>query len=194
MIQSKKDLHYYLQQDRLALNKETRKPKVIAGEADLIWKYQIALRKCEYYTNCKPHSIRKYYFRYRLSRLGIKLGYSIPINVFDAGLSIAHAGTIIVNSHTKVGKNYRIQTGVTLGSTNGNNNSPIIGNNVFIGDGAKIIGQVHIADDISIAANAVVVKSELEPGITIGGIPAHKLSDNDSHKNLSPQLKLGRLK
>lgn len=50
---------------------------------------------------------------------------------------------------------------------------PIIGNNVDIGVGAKIIGPVRIADDIRIGANAVVVNSFDEPGITIVGVPAH---------------------
>lgn len=45
----------------------------------------------------------------------------------------------------------------------------------MIGAGAKIIGAVKIADNIKVAAGAVVVKSFTEPGITIGGIPAHKL-------------------
>ena len=53
---------------------------------------------------------------------------------------------------------------------------PIIGNNVEIGVGAKIIGGVTIADDIVIGAGAVVVDSFLEKGIIIGGVPARKLS------------------
>ena len=41
--------------------------------------------------------------------------------------------------------------------------------------GAKVLGGITIADDIKIGANAVVTKSFNEPGITIVGIPAHKL-------------------
>ena len=48
-----------------------------------------------------------------------------------------------------------------------------IGNNVDIGIGAKILGGIEIADNIKIGANAVVVKSELEKGKTLVGIPAH---------------------
>lgn len=52
---------------------------------------------------------------------------------------------------------------------------PVIGNNVMMGAGAKVIGNVTIADNIKIAAGAVVVNSFKEPGITIGGIPARRL-------------------
>ena len=52
---------------------------------------------------------------------------------------------------------------------------PVIGNNVMMGAGAKVIGNVTIADNIKIGAGAVVVTSFIEPGITIGGVPARKL-------------------
>ena len=44
-----------------------------------------------------------------------------------------------------------------------------------MGAGAKVIGNVTIADNIKIGAGAVVVTSFIEPGITIGGVPARKL-------------------
>ena len=49
----------------------------------------------------------------------------------------------------------------------------MIGNNVDIGVGAKIIGPVEIGDNIRIGANAVVVDSFNESGVTIVGVPAH---------------------
>ena len=66
--------------------------------------------------------------------------------------------------------------------------APQIGNNVFIGSGAKIIGDIRIADDVAIGAQALVVKSVLEGGITVGGIPAKKISNHDSHSNLLGDL------
>lgn len=50
--------------------------------------------------------------------------------------------------------------------------APVIGNNVEIGVGAKIIGDIYIADNIKIGAGAVVTKSFYEEGITLVGIPA----------------------
>ena len=84
--------------------------------------------------------------------------------------------------------NCRIHEGVTIGSTSGSKQAAIIGNNVFIGSGAKIIGAITIADDVAIGANAVVVKDILEPGTTWAGNPARKISDRNSHSNLAPKL------
>lgn len=124
----------------------------------------------------------------RYHKLSIKLGINIPPNVFGPGLSIAHYGTIVVNSNSRVGKNCRIQEGVNIGATNGKASAPQIGNNVFIGSGAKIIGKVTIADDVAIGAGCVVVKSITEKGITVAGVPAKKVSDHNSHSNLSRDL------
>lgn len=108
------------------------------------------------------------------------------------GLALAHPGTIVINGNAKIGKNCRIHEGVTIGATNGSGDSAIIGDNVFIGTGAKIIGKVSIADDVAIGANAVVVKSILEAGTTWAGIPAVKISEKNSHSNLSPLLNLSK--
>lgn len=65
----------------------------------------------------------------------------------------------------------------------GTEKAPKIGNNVFIGAGAKIYGDIIIADDTAIGANSLVNKSFTESGITIAGIPARKVSNKGS-KNL----------
>ncbi|MBR4033228.1 MAG: serine acetyltransferase, partial [Clostridia bacterium] len=122
--------------------------------------------------------------RITFKSLSMKLGFSIPAGVFAEGLSIAHYGTIVVSSQASVGKNCRIHEGVNIGATNGSSLAPRIGDNVFIASGAKIIGDVTIADDVCIGANAVVVRSITESGTTWGGVPAKKISDNDSHSNL----------
>ena len=54
----------------------------------------------------------------------------------------------------------------------------------YIAPGAKIIGGGKIADNVVIGANAVVLGDVIEPGITVGGIPARKLSDHDSSAHL----------
>ena len=55
-----------------------------------------------------------------------------------------------------------------------------IGDNVYIGPGVIITGEITIADNIAIGANSVVNKSFFEPGITIAGAPAKKVSDKGS--------------
>ena len=190
MITSKKDLNYYLLQDAIALRCSRKSPKLFGDE---IWKYQIILRKAEYYSNLfhnsKKHLLLHYiWYKFKLHKHSVKLGFTIPINAFGPGLSIAHYGTIVVSSAAKVGKNCRIHEGVNIGATNGSASAPQIGDNVFIGTGAKIIGDISIANDVAIGANAVVVKSITESGVTYGGVPAKKISSNNSHSNLAPRL------
>ena len=107
--------------------------------------------------------------------------YNSP-NVFGAGLSIAHQDAIVVHQGAKAGENCRIHQGVTIGSGRAvpGDMVPSIGNNVFIGPGAVILGAITIADGIAIGANSYVDKSFTEPDITIAGCPARKISDKST--------------
>ena len=188
MINSKKDYLDYLYQDKIALGKTYHKPHIIHDE---IWRFERLLRKAEYYKNCRNHGIAKLmsaWIQYRYYRLRLKYGVYIPLNVFGPGLSLAHLTSIVVNGNCQVGKNCRMQEGVTLGATNGSDKAPVLGDNIFLGSGAKVIGDVEIADDIAVGANAVVVKSVEQSGVSLGGCPARIISSNDSHSNLNPLL------
>ncbi len=188
MIQSREDYKYYLECDKIALGKNGKRPRIVGDE---IWVFERLMRKTEYYKNCHKTILGKIYsawLQYRYSRLRIKLGFTIPLNVFGPGLSIAHYGTIVINGNARIGKNCRIQECVNIGATNGSTEAPKIGDNVFIGSGARIIGDITVANDVAIGANAVVVKSVMEDGITVGGVPAKKISNNNSHSNLNKKL------
>ena len=188
MICSKKEYKEFISQDAKAHNR-TKLSASLLG--DFIWKFQILMRKLDYY-DCKRKSNFIYtpiylYYRYRYSNLGVKLGFSIPFNVFGKGLSIAHRGTIIISDKCKIGDNCRIHTCVNIG-VSGNSAAPQIGNNVYIGPGVKIVGDVTIADGVCLGAGAVVVKSITEENTTWGGVPAKKISNNSSHSMLSSRL------
>lgn len=191
MIKNKKELYEYLHQDAIASRRKSYKPKILG---DYEWKFQYLLRIREYESNCLKGWEKSImlpivlFHKWRFGRLRLLCGFSIPLNVFDAGLSIAHAGTIIISTSAIVGKNCRIQTGVTIGATNGSNEAAVVGDNCFLGEGCKLIGGIHIADDVCIGANAVVVKDITEAGTTWAGIPAKKISNNNSHSNLAQQL------
>lgn len=189
MIDSKETLKRYLEQDKLALGRRgDSKPRLFGDE---IWKFEILLRKVEYYINCKSGVfatiVRKYY-KFRFHNLSVKLGFSIPPNVFAEGLAIPHYGTIVVHANAKIGRNCRLQEGVNIGATSGSHEAAVIGDNCFFGSGAKIIGAVKIADDVAVGAGAVVTKDIAEPGTTWAGIPAKKISDKNSHDNLCADL------
>ena len=187
MILNKKTLNEYLDADKTALNKcDYSHPRPFL---DVIWKYQILLRKCEYYENCRHDILGKVvgkFFKLRFILLSQRLGFSIPLNVFGKGLSIAHYGSIVVNANAKIGDYCRIHEGVTIGVSGEDywgdqkGKAPVIGNSVFLATGAKIIGRVHIADNVAIGANAVVVKDINEANSTWGGVPARKIGDKGS--------------
>ena len=189
MIQNKQDLERYLRQDRIALGKGRQRRPALFG--DEVWRFQRLLRRTEYHVNCARGPLGKALsalYRLRYHRFCVKLGFHLPLNIFDEGLSIAHYGALVVNTHARVGKNCRIHAMVVIGATNGDPAAPIIGDNVYIGAGAKIIGDIRIADGVAIGANAVVVKSIDEPNTTWGGVPARKISDRSSKSNLCPDL------
>ena len=190
MITTRKQLLDVLRRDAKANGRTTTRPSFFGDE---IWKFQIALRKLEYYSNISPVKRTLVYpayalTKYRYHNMSIKLNFSIPINVFGEGLALPHYGTIVVAKAARIGKNCRIHEGVTIGATNGSSSAATIGDNVFIASGAKIIGGITIADNVAIAANAVVIKSITEAGTTWGGVPAKKISDKDSRSNLSKKL------
>ena len=189
MIDSKKAYQYYLEQDRIALGrKKDRHPRLFGDE---IWKFERLLRKVEYDSNCRsglPALLIGKYHKFRFHRLSVRLCMTIPANVFGPGLSIPHYGTIVVHGNARAGRNCRLQEGVTIGATNGSHEAALIGDNCYFGSGAKVIGPVRIADDVAVGANAVVTADITEPGTTWAGIPARKISGQDSHSNLCRAL------
>ena len=121
---------------------------------------------------------QKYYYAWRCGRIKQRCGIDLTPNVAGPGLNIVH-GKVVINAYAKIGSNCKILSDVTIGVSGKINSTdcPIIGNNVFIGSGARIIGGVTIADNVVIGANAVVTKSITESGITVAGILAKKISD-----------------
>ena len=92
-------------------------------------------------------------------------------------MAIAHAGTIVVNSHAKVGANCRIHVCVNIGADISDGTAaPHIGDNVYIGPGAKIFSGIIIGDNVAIGANSVVNKSFKDGNCTIAGVPAKVVS------------------
>lgn len=170
MIENRKDLKEYIKEDLLYNNiKNNFFNKIF----NLKCKYYINLRKLEYYTNCKK-IIRRFFSMIKHKRLELKTGWFVSPNTCGKGLFIAHIGPVRLNNKVIVGEYCKIHTCVNIGEKNG---TPKIGNNVYIGPGAKLFGSIKIADNIAIGANAVVNKSFLESGISIAGVPAKKISD-----------------
>ena len=190
MINSKESYLEYLEKDRLRLGIKKHKSLFLNPfEIDLeIWEFQKALRKCEYFYNIDNNSIiwkiGKFLAARNFKRLSCKLGFTIPTNCFGPGLRILHRVTIVINGQCEIGENCTINACVNIGTQAGYiDKVPKIGNNVYIGPGAKLFGDIYIADGCAIGANAVVNKSFTESNSVIVGIPAVKKGslDRDLH-------------
>ncbi|SEP81899.1 serine O-acetyltransferase [Hyunsoonleella jejuensis] len=78
---------------------------------------------------------------------------------------------VVIHKRVVVGANTVIGTNVTIGGKSGHYDVPIIGENVFIATGAKILGPIVIGNNVTIGANAVVVKN-VPDNVVVAGIPA----------------------
>ncbi len=88
---------------------------------------------------------------------------------FGPGFVLIHSLGVVINGTVRGGTNVKIEHQVTIGAER--RQSPQIGNDVFIGAGAKIIGSVTVGDGARVGANAVVVH-DVPPHSTVVGIPA----------------------
>jgi serine O-acetyltransferase len=106
-----------------------------------------------------------------LYRLNAAIGHAVIGRDADLGpgLVILHSFGIVINARVTAGKNLVLEHGVTIGAEK--RLCPRLGDNVYIGAGAKIIGDVVIGSDVKIGANAVVL-SDVPDGATVVGIPA----------------------
>jgi serine O-acetyltransferase len=112
-------------------------------------------------------------FRFLAERLvEITTGISIPVEAqIGKGLRIHHFGGIILHPEVVIGDYCTLYHDVTLGDRGGWGSAPRIGNNVLIGAGAKVLGDIEIGDGSMIGANAVVLTS-VPPNSIAVGVPA----------------------
>lgn len=88
---------------------------------------------------------------------------------FGPGFVMIHSQGVVINASVRAGSNIYIEHQVTIGAER--NQCPVLGSDIFIGAGAKILGAVTIGDGARIGANAVVV-DDVPPHTTVVGIPA----------------------
>lgn len=113
--------------------------------------------------------LRWIYKRKLVNRYGIFVGRNSKI---APGLTMGHPNSIIIGEGTVIGKNCTIYQQTTIGRKDAQTDAyPIIGDNVTIYAGAKIIGAVRIGDNVEIGANAVVTK-DCPSDCVLKGVPA----------------------
>lgn len=127
--------------------------------------YKIA----HYFYSKKRYLIARYISEKAKRKTGIEIH---PGATIGKGLFIDHGAGVVIGETAIIGDNVTMFHGVTLGGTGKEKGKrhPTIGNNVFIGCGAKILGNVTIGDNVKIGANAVILK-DIEANTTVVGVP-----------------------
>lgn len=146
------------------------------------YSYVFWMRICNFLSSTRsPVRVARPLARLALRRLRYRMGINLPhATRIGPGLLIGHAGGIVVNAAAVIGSNCNISHGVTIGSTKGSRAGvPVIGDNVYIGPGAVLIGNIEIHDGAAIGANSVVT-SDVPAGCTVAGNPARIVSTNGS--------------
>jgi len=186
MIRSKDDYRDYLEADRLALGRSQRsyvRSVVNLIAPDYIWDFQRLLRRLEYYKNVRNRGCTNrlvyWFLKLRYRSLSVKLGFTVPENVFGPGLAIVHWGTIVINAKAKIGANCRIHADTNIGASGGTDEAPRIGDNVYVAPGAKVFGDISIASNSVIGANSVVNRSFEQENTLIAGVPARVIKSID---------------
>ena len=143
------------------------------------FRYVFILRKL---ANCTKYSPLWIVFAFLKRRYTHKYGFQIPTKTkIGKGLYIGHFGTIIINEEVIIGNNCNLSPNVTIGETNRGvlKGSPTIGNEVWVGTGAVIIGKITIGNNVLIAPNSYVNSDVPSDSIAIGN-PAKIISKNDA--------------
>lgn len=159
---SKSDLKELIKHDLLRY--QIRKPfsfwiffrycfiKIIPG-----LKFTIVLRYCQHYR--RKNRFLFYFFALWLRHLKFKYGFDISYRTkIGKGLYIGHFGGIVIHGDAEIGEFCNLSQGMTIGvlARGKNTGIPKIGNRVFIGPGAAILGGISIGDDVLIGTNAIV--------------------------------------
>ena len=139
-----------------------------------IYRFFKALRLEEYYQQ-KGKKIKSLWYGRKAGIRGNKLGYFVSPGCLGKEVVFFHKGSIIINHRSIIGDGCKFHGDNCVGNNGITNDCPVLGKNIDVGIGAKIIGGVTLADNIKVGANAVVTKSFSEPGITIGGVPARRI-------------------
>jgi serine O-acetyltransferase len=139
------------------------------------YRFMLLYRACNQYSKFTPLG---FFGRIWYKRMQVKFGFQIPYTTkIGDGLFLGHYGNIVINQGIEIGRNCNIAQGVTLGyvSRGARQGSPKIGNNVWIGANAVVVGNIVIGDRVLIAPLTLVNFDVPENAVVVGN-PAKIIS------------------
>jgi len=124
----------------------------------------------------RPAILRKLFslvYKILFKLVQIVTGIELPCEVvIGRNFVIDHFGGIVISGYARFGDDCRIRNGVVVGLKNVNEPcAPRIGNNVDVGSGAKLLGNIRIGNNVTIGANAVVLDDVPDNSLAVG-VPA----------------------
>lgn len=124
----------------------------------------------------RPALLRKllsFIYKVLFKLVQIVTGIELPCEVvIGRNFVIDHFGGIVISGYAQFGDDCRIRNGVVVGLKNVHEPvAPVIGNNVDIGAGAKLLGNIRIGNNVVIGANAVVLTDVPDDSLAVG-VPA----------------------
>lgn len=143
------------------------------------FRYTALLRTCRFLRGNTITRLSLYLpLKWWLNRLSSRLGVYIDITTeLGPGFYMAHPCGIVINRRCRIGTNCNVAQHVTLGlkSREPRQGCPLIGDRVFIGPGAVVIGAISVGNDAAIGANCVVTKDVPETAV-MAGVPGSVVS------------------
>lgn len=182
VIRTKQDLQECLEGD---LRQFGKKPvwweRFLFTERYMIYTCFRNMRYLNYYRNNKHwYTLPLYFYHYvKYMRYAVKYQINVQTRDVDPGLYFVHPGFFRVNPDVHIGRNLTVLPNVLIGRRRpGNSNCHIhIGDNVYIATGATILGPVAIGNNVTIAANSVVIK-DIPDNCVVSGVPAKIIMQN----------------
>lgn len=138
---------------------------------------------------CRGHRILRYVSKiatFMVLHQSLKTGIQInPGATIGAGLYIPHYGGIVVNPQAVIGKNCYLSHNVLIGKVHAGKREgvPTIGDDVFIGAGAVILGNIKIGNNAAIGVNSVVI-DDVPDGVMVAGAPAKVIAQRGAREIL----------
>ena len=175
MIQTKKDLQEYLAADMARYEHRPRWwTRFTFSETWMIYSYFKNIRCLEYYeNNRKWYNLIPYLYHFLKQRkMALKYGINVKSCCLGPGFLYVHPGLFRVNPDVRIGKKATVLPNVLIGRRRPDKAANIcIGDNVYISTGVTILGPVSIGNNVTIAANSVVIK-DIPDNCVVSGIPA----------------------
>lgn len=179
MIKTIEDLRFYLQEDkkRYSLPCHWYLGMLLGIERCHSYRLVRYLRKYEYTLNTSKSFISRIFLlwrKFRFKRLCYKYKIFLSPNTIGYGFRIIHFGGGVIVNCKKMGNYCGVTTGVVIGNKDSQEARPTIGDNCSFTLGCKVIGNITIGNNVTVAPNSVVVKDVSDNAI-VTGIPAHVL-------------------